>query len=131
MIIKKKVLTLGLALALVILAVFQTIQIFGLQETAAGSNTITGNAAASGGKLDMSGWTENEKMNYEHHQTLPARLQNGASSGASQGRIDMSGWTENEKMNYEHHGTLPARLRTSQGTPQGNSNAQAQMVGGC
>ncbi len=30
---------------------------------------------ASGGSLDQNDWTEDEKMMYEHHGTLPARLQ--------------------------------------------------------
>ncbi len=32
-------------------------------------------AVDSSGKLDTAGWTENEKMNYEMHGTIPARLQ--------------------------------------------------------
>ncbi len=40
------------------------------------ASTITGNAVAGGsGKLDTTGWSENEKMNYEMHATVPARLQ--------------------------------------------------------
>ena len=35
---------------------------------------ITGNVIKSGG-TDMAGWTEDEKMMYEHHGILPARLQ--------------------------------------------------------
>ena len=35
---------------------------------------ISGNVVQSGG-IDMGGWTEDEKMMYEHHGTLPARLQ--------------------------------------------------------
>ena len=37
--------------------------------------------AATNGKLDTTGWTENEKMNYEMHGTIPARL--GASSASA------------------------------------------------
>ena len=38
--------------------------------------------AATNGKLDTTGWTENEKMNYEMHGTIPARLGvSGASTG--------------------------------------------------
>ncbi len=33
----------------------------------------TGNAI--NGEIDTNGWTENEKMNYEMHGTLPARVQ--------------------------------------------------------
>lgn len=36
-------------------------------------NAGTGNSI--NGEIDTSGWTENEKMNYEMHGTLPARLQ--------------------------------------------------------
>ena len=32
-------------------------------------------SAQSSGKTDMTGWTEDEKMMYEHHGTLPSRLQ--------------------------------------------------------
>ena len=49
------------------------------------ASTISGNAVADSGKLDTSGWSENEKMNYEMHGTVPARLQGkvAASSGSS------------------------------------------------
>ncbi len=43
----------------------------------------TGNAV-SNGEIDMSGWTENEKMNYEMHGVIPARVQ-GSTSKASSG----------------------------------------------
>ncbi len=77
-----------------------------------GIGQVTGNAVLSGGGIDMAGWTENEKMMYEHHGTLPARLQGKtAPSASSSGNIDMSGWTENEKMMYEHHGTLPTLIQ--------------------
>ena len=45
------------------------------------SNSITGNAVS--GKLDTTGWTDNEKMNYEMHGTIPARFGQGGSAGAS------------------------------------------------
>ena len=53
-------------------------------------SSLTGNAVAgqtSTGKLDTTGWTENEIMNYEMHGTVPARAQGkvapvSASSGA-------------------------------------------------
>ncbi len=57
---------------MLILVVYQTFQIQSLQDTM----TLTTNAVA--GSLDMSDWTENEKMMYEHHGTLPARLQGNA-----------------------------------------------------
>ena len=51
------------------------------------ASTISGNAVAGdSGKLDTSGWSENEKMNYEMHGTVPARLQGKvAASTASSG----------------------------------------------
>lgn len=47
----------------------------------AGAGT-TGNVTKSG-KLDTTGWTENEIMNYEMHGTIPARA--GSSSSSSSG----------------------------------------------
>ena len=39
------------------------------------TSSLTGNAVAgNSGKLDTTGWTDNEKMNYEMHGTIPARL---------------------------------------------------------
>jgi len=51
------------------------------------ASTISGNAiAGDSGKLDTSGWSENEKMNYDMHGTVPARLQGKvAASSASSG----------------------------------------------
>ena len=43
---------------------------------------------SAGGKLDTTGWTENEKMNYEMHGTIPARVQQSSgSSSASSGMV--------------------------------------------
>ena len=51
------------------------------------ASTISGNAVAGdSGKLDTFGWSENEKMNYDMHGTVPARLQGKvAVSSASSG----------------------------------------------
>ena len=51
------------------------------------ASIISGNAVAGdSGKLDTSGWSDNEKMNYEMHGTVPARLQGKvAASSASSG----------------------------------------------
>ena len=47
---------------------------------------LTGNASA--GALDTTGWTDNEKMNYEMHGTIPARAgSGGASTGSSGGMV--------------------------------------------
>ncbi|MEX2016929.1 MAG: hypothetical protein WD876_00450 [Candidatus Pacearchaeota archaeon] len=48
----------------------------------------TGNFVNSGGKLDISGWTENEIMNYEMHGTIPSRFQ---STGAVTSNNQMVG----------------------------------------
>ena len=39
----------------------------------------------TGGKLDTTGWTDNEIMNYEMHGTVPARAGVSSSSAASSG----------------------------------------------
>ena len=51
------------------------------------ASSLTGKAIADSGKLDTTSWSANEKMNYEMHGTIPARLQgkvspSSASSGA-------------------------------------------------
>jgi len=48
-------------------------------------SSLTGNAVADSGKLDMTGWTENEKMNYEMHGTIPARAQGSTPNAPSGG----------------------------------------------
>ena len=43
------------------------------------TSSLTGNAVAgSSEKLDTTGWTDNEKMNYEMHGVIPARVQGSA-----------------------------------------------------
>lgn len=57
------------------------------------ASSLTGNAVAgktSTGQLDTSGWTENEKMNYDMHGTIPARVA-GSTSGASTSSSGMVG----------------------------------------
>ena len=44
--------------------------------------TISGNAVSSG-NLDTSGWTADEKMNYEMHGVIPARVQGSAPASSS------------------------------------------------
>ena len=53
------------------------------------ASSLNGNAV-SDGKLDTTGWSENEKMNYDMHGTIPARLQGKVASSASSGS-DMVG----------------------------------------
>lgn len=56
------------------------------------ASSTTGNAiAGSSGNLDTSGWTENEKMNYEMHGTIPARLQGKVSASSASAGAGMVG----------------------------------------
>ena len=48
-----------------------------------GSVIQSSGQAATGGKLDTTGWTDNEKMNYEMHGTIPARIQQSSGSKSS------------------------------------------------
>ena len=51
------------------------------------AGSSTGNAVAgSSGKLDTTGWTDNEKMNYEMHGTVPSRLQGEVTASAVSSR---------------------------------------------
>ena len=42
-----------------------------------------GKASATGNVVDITDWTANEKMNYEMHGIIPARLQGKVSSASS------------------------------------------------
>ncbi len=79
----KDMIIIGAIALLVFGFVFQASQINSLK------NKITGNVVNSNGQLDTTGWTENEKMNYEHHGTIPARLQgkNVQSQPSSSGMV--------------------------------------------
>jgi len=56
------------------------------------ASNLTGNAVSGdSGKLDTSGWSENEKMNYEMHGTIPARLQGKVSASSGSGGTGMVG----------------------------------------
>ena len=46
---------------------------------------------ATTGQIDTTGWTENEKMNYEMHGTIPARLQGKVSASSTSGGTGMVG----------------------------------------
>lgn len=71
----------------VVLVFFAGVQAVQLAELRAGGGA--GTASASSGTLDMSGWTDNEKMNYEMHGVIPARA--GGSSGAQPASSGMVG----------------------------------------
>lgn len=65
----------GMVALVLLISIVQSFQINSLK------NEITANAINSDA-IDMTGWTEDEKMQYEHHGILPARLQNqGQASG--------------------------------------------------
>ena len=64
--------------ALFLAVLFLTYKTSGLS-----GNTIAG----SSGKLDTTGWTENEKMNYDMHGTVPARIGSNGASLASGGMV--------------------------------------------
>ena len=53
-----------------VMSIVQAFQINGMKKAKI-ADSITANAAS--GALDMSQWTEDEKMMYEHHGTLPSR----------------------------------------------------------
>ena len=65
-----------ITIILVLILVLGVVQAFQMNSL---KSAVTGNAIASGstGPIDISGWTEQERMMYEHHGTLPTRLQNG------------------------------------------------------
>ena len=73
---------------LVIVVLFVGIQAYQISDL---KNSITGNAvnlaASSSGTLDMTSWTENEKMNYEMHGTIPSRAKSGGTSPSSSGMV--------------------------------------------
>lgn len=62
----------GMVIAVLLLSIVQSFQIKAIK------NQISGNVVKSSAPLDMSGWTEDEKMQYEHHGILPGRVQQNA-----------------------------------------------------
>ena len=55
-------------------------------------SSLTGNAiAGSSEKLDTTDWTANEKMNYEMHGTIPARIQGKVSASSISSGTGMVG----------------------------------------
>ncbi len=76
---KKNLMNYVLAGAVVLVLVVAAVQLFQMNKI---KNEITGNAVANAanGAVDTSGWTETEKMEYEHHGTLPQRLQRAQGS---------------------------------------------------
>ncbi len=66
-----------ITVALVLMAGTQAVQLAGLKEK------ITLGGTTSTGTIDTTGWTENEKMNYEMHGVIPARAGGGTGSSSS------------------------------------------------
>lgn len=84
---------LSMVAVILVLALFQSVQINSLKSTmaqgmAAAGGMIGNSAAGASGKINTAGWTEDEKMMYEHHGTVPARLQGkGQSAAPSTGMV--------------------------------------------
>jgi len=79
----KSYITMGLISVVLVLIVIQSFQIKSLKGD---MTNIQGKLVQGSGALDMSGWTENEKMMYDHHGILPTRAQGSApapSNGAA------------------------------------------------
>jgi hypothetical protein len=73
----KKYLLTGIIAFVLILSVVQYFQIRSLKD----------NIGSGTGSLDMGGWTENEKMMYEHHGTIPTRFQGAAAAQSSNNQM--------------------------------------------
>lgn len=78
----EKILLLVFAVVL-IFSLLQAVQLLNLSGTVTTAAAATGQAAApsgSTGAVDMTGWTKDEKMNYEMHGIIPARASGGSPS---------------------------------------------------
>lgn len=71
-----------LMVAVLAVSVVQAIQLNDIEGKISATGLVT--AQATSGALDMSSWTAQEKMMYEHHGTLPARLSGSVASASSQ-----------------------------------------------
>ena len=65
----KNIVLVGMVVLVLLVSVVQSFQIRNIK------NQMTENSIKNTGVIDMTGWTEDEKMMYEHHGTLPARQQ--------------------------------------------------------
>jgi len=70
-------------IVLVVISVTQIFQISSLKNEISEKNAISGNAVSISGGIDTAGWTENEKMNYEMHGVIPARVEGSSPSSGS------------------------------------------------
>ena len=73
----KDYLMVGIVGLVLVISIIQSFQIRSLK------NEITGNVVKISGAIDMSSWSENEKMNYEHHGVLPSRAQGNTQQQSS------------------------------------------------
>jgi len=76
----------GIALGIVIVLVVSIIQTFEISSIKREISRVTGSVTK---QIDTSGFTENEKMNYEMHGTIPTRYQ--TSSGSTNPQTQMVG----------------------------------------
>ena len=65
----KNIVLVGVVVAVLVLSVVQSFQIRTIK------NQMTGNVIKNTGAIDTAGWSDDEKMQYEHHGILPARFQ--------------------------------------------------------
>jgi hypothetical protein len=72
-------LMIGVVGVVLVLSLYQSIQISSLKS----GSTGTGAVVSSSGAIDTSSWSADEKMMYEHHGTLPARLQGSQPKSAA------------------------------------------------
>ncbi len=78
----KSYLLIGMMALVLAVLVVQSFQISAIR------GQLTGNVvSASGGAIDTSGWTEDEKMNYDMHGIIPARVKGSADSSAGTGMV--------------------------------------------
>ncbi|MBI5332252.1 MAG: hypothetical protein HZB65_01640 [Candidatus Aenigmarchaeota archaeon] len=75
-------------LVIILVAVLLVVVVQAFQITSLG-NKVTGQvtSGSSSGSMDMTGWTENEKMNYEMHGTIPSRVSGGSASISGSGMV--------------------------------------------
>jgi len=60
----------------------QAYQINGLKDSITG-NAVSSSAVSNAGKIDMTGWSEDEKMNYDMHGIIPSRAKTSGGSPSS------------------------------------------------
>ena len=81
---------LGMVGLVLLLSVVQSFQIRELKNKAAVA-TVTSGASAGDDALDTTGWTDDEKMMYEHHGIVPDRLKGSGVTSAQSGASKNNG----------------------------------------